>query len=511
MVIMTDALKSLAGDTIRSALMRFTRSPTSGAITGACCTAILQSSSATTVAAVGFVSAELLSFSAALGIIFGANIGTTVTGWMIALLGFKLQLSTIVLPLILIGAILKLFSNGRWAQWGLVLAGFGLIFVGISVLQQGMSELQNIISFDNLPTDSISGLLLLVGIGFVFTVITQSSSAGVATTLTALFSGLISFEQAAALIIGMDVGTTVTAAMATIGGSVGAKRTGFSHVLYNCFTGLGALFLITPYVWTWETLAPGQLEQNSEIGLVAFHTLFNLIGVMLILPFTRQFARLIQTIIPEKKNIYLHKLDEALLEQPGLALNAVHGSIRIELIALLKHLQGLLEGGESDKLIDLPKMQHALDQTHTFIDKIHLAPGDYADWQRLIALIHTLDHMQRLHERLEEEEYRVVAARKTLELKTEYQLLTETINALIKSIENMAWQQAQQQSNKTVEHMEAAAQALRQSIMAKVGSGEIDVPEGTSRVEAIRWIRRVSRHIARICDRLHEATQAAGK
>ena len=511
MIVMTDGLKALAGDVIRDALMRFTRSPVTGALTGACSTAILQSSSATTVAAVGFVSAGLMSFSAALGIIFGANIGTTVTGWMVALLGFKLKLGMLVLPLVFIGAIMRLFARGRWAQWGVALAGFGLIFVGISLLQQGMSGLQGVISFEELPGDTLTGRILLVGIGIVFTLITQSSSAGVAAALTALFAGMINFEQAAALVIGMDVGTTVTAAMATVGGSVGARRTGFSHVIYNLFTGIGALILITPYVWIWESIAPGQLVENAEIALVAFHTTFNALGVIAVLPFTFKFAHFIERIIPEKAFPFTDKLDERLLEHPSLAINTVQVSVRRELLALLGYLARLLGDKQTGVLIDLKEMQLALDHTHAFIDQIHLKSDKGADWQRLVALIHTLDHLQRLHERCDEEEYRAVTARNTQALQEQCKVLLETVIEVRQYIENKKWLQAKKRSQDTAISLEKSAEPFRQTVMAAISSGEVSVPEGTARLEAIRWLRRVSKHIARICNHLHEAAVSAGR
>jgi phosphate:Na+ symporter len=151
MIVMTDGLRALAGNAMRTALMRFTRTPLSGAITGAVTTAILQSSSATTVATVGFVGAGLISFSAALGIIFGANVGTTVTGWLVAILGVKLKLGTVILPLIFIGTSLKLFAQERVARLGYAIAGFGLIFVGITTLQEAMGGLQGVISPAQLP------------------------------------------------------------------------------------------------------------------------------------------------------------------------------------------------------------------------------------------------------------------------------------------------------------------------------------------------------------------------
>ena len=246
-IIMTDGLGHLAGNAMRSALMRFTHSPLSGAFTGSITTAILQSSSATTVAAVGFVGAGLITFSESLGIIFGANIGTTVTGWIVVLLGFKLKLGNLAMIFVLIGVLLRLFAKNKLATFGYTLAGFSIIFVGIAMMQEGMSSFADFINPDMLPSDTFSGRLRLVAMGIIFTAITQSSSAGVAVALSALFAGAINFEQAAALVIGMDVGTTITAALATIGQSIEARRTGLSHVIYNFMTAIGAFFFNYPF------------------------------------------------------------------------------------------------------------------------------------------------------------------------------------------------------------------------------------------------------------------------
>ncbi len=251
MIVMTGGLRELAGAALRARLVSYTRSPLTGAISGATTTAILQSSSATTVAAVGFVSAGLLTFPQALGIIFGANVGTTITGWMVALLGFKLNLGLFVLPVILIGAVMRLFGNGRLSSLGYAMAGFGLLFVGINFMQQGMGNIAEFITPQDLPADTFIGRIQLVLLGMAITVVTQSSSAGVAGALTALFAGAINFEQAAAMVIGMDIGTTVTALIATIGGSVDSRRTGTSHAIYNVCTAAGAILLITPYVLAW--------------------------------------------------------------------------------------------------------------------------------------------------------------------------------------------------------------------------------------------------------------------
>ena len=369
---MTDGLRMVVGQAMRRALMQFTHTPLSGVLTGAATTAILQSSSATTVATVGFVSAGIISFSAAVGIIFGANIGTTVTGWLVAILGFKLKLGTVVLPLIFIGASLKLLTQGRVAQTGYAMAGFGLIFVGLSMMQDAMSSLGGIITPERLPSDTLLGRLQLVGLGIVATVITQASAAGVAATLTMLYTGVVSFEQAAALVIGMDVGTTVTAVMASLGASLNARRTGFSHVLYNLFTATLALIFLTPYTWLVNRIAPGQLVQNAEIALVAFHTSFNVLGVSAMLPFTGQFARLIQFLVPGQGATHTDSLNEVLLEHPSLALKAVQSSLKSEFLALMGHVRAILElsGGQRLNLADL---KADLSATHDYLDRIHRA------------------------------------------------------------------------------------------------------------------------------------------
>lgn len=511
MIVMTEGLRELAGDVIRNTLVRFTRSPATGAITGAATTAILQSSSATTVAAVGFVGAGLLTFPQALGIIFGANIGTTVTGWLVAILGFKLHLGTFVLPIILAGAVLRLFGKGRASTIGYAVAGFGLIFVGITFMQQGMDGLSQLITPETLPSDTFLGRIQLVMLGIMITVITQSSSAGIAASLTALYAGAISFEQAAALVIGMNIGTTITALIATIGGSVGSRRTGASHVAYNFLIGIGALLLITPFTLLWETLFPSQLALNAGIALVAFHTTFNTLGVMIVLPFTGQFARLVERMIPDKALPYTNTLDKALLLQPGLALNMIQNSIHAEMLALFNHLNAILGKIPLYQRANLPELKMALDQTQDYTDHINLSDAAGTDWERLIAIIHTLDHMQRLLERCEEQEDRAIVACRTEKLREICQLLTTSISEIMAHINNNRWTQAARHAKQTAETIGKQIHPLRDIIMASIASGEIDAQTGTSCLEAIRWLQRVSKHVARINGHFSDAVLAAGK
>jgi len=163
MVVLTDGLRGLAGNALRQLLFQSTRTPLRGAAAGALTTAIIQSSSATTVTAVGFVSAGLLTFPQGLGIVFGANVGTTITGWIVAVFGFKLNLGTVALPLIFVGVLLRLFSYTRLRHLGWALAGFGLLFVGIDFMQQGMSEFEGAVTPADFPEDTLVGRIVEMG------------------------------------------------------------------------------------------------------------------------------------------------------------------------------------------------------------------------------------------------------------------------------------------------------------------------------------------------------------
>ncbi|MEA3455501.1 MAG: Na/Pi symporter [Campylobacterota bacterium] len=511
MIVMTNGLRALAGDTIRNALIRFTRSPASGAATGAVTTAILQSSSATTVMAVGFVGAGLMTFSESLGIIFGANIGTTITGWMVALFGFKLQLDIIALPIILVGVVLKLFFKDKIASFGYALAGFGLIFVGISLLQEAMSGFEGVITPDNLPFDSWIGRVQLVALGILATLITQSSSAGVAVTLTLLYAGAINFEQAAALVIGMDVGTTATAAMASIGGSVNVRRTGLSHVIYNLFTGAMAILLITPYTYLWESLSPDALMENAEIALVAFHTFFNTLGVLIVLPFTHQFAHMMEKIIPSREPKFTRKLDKRLLDEPDLALEAARISAQDEFIALLRHINFILGDLRDGKKADLPLLQSALDKTQNYVDEIDLKQEKGSKWKEVIALIHILDHAQRLHERCEEEECRAKLVQKSPDLHQEHQQMITTNNSMITAIAAKRFSDAKKSARENEKQIIKSTTPYRDGVVEEMAKDEIDIPLGTSKLEAVRWLDRVSHHIARITYHMEEIVLVTGK
>ncbi|TNF94274.1 MAG: Na/Pi cotransporter family protein [Gammaproteobacteria bacterium] len=506
MVVMTDGLKGLAGDMIRQTLTRFTHSPTSGALTGAATTAVLQSSSATTVAAIGFVSASLLTFPQALGIIFGANIGTTITGWLVAILGFKFQLASVVSPLILVGVLMRLFGHGKIASSGMALAGFSLIFIAITLLQGVMEGVEGRITPDDFPADTVIGRLKLVAIGASITLITQSSSAGVAAALAAVHVGTISFPQAMAMVIGMDISTAIKAIIASIGGSIETRRTGLSNVVYNLYSGIVAFMLLTPYTWILESISPDIIQNNAEIALVGFHTSFNIICVIAILPFTNQFANLIQHLMPGGAVTFTGKLDRSLLKMPGIALETVKKTLQEEIIALMEYVQRLVSNETAGDISFINLMQSELDITHNYVDQIHLTPSDGIRWKMLLSSIHTLDHMQRLHERCEEDTDRVEAALENIHLRVYCDRLANDLDKTILFFNKGKWKDAARKAKHSSDYFSKDALRLREKIMQDVATGKMNVPDGTDSLEGVRWLRRVSLHICRI---LHHYSRLA--
>jgi len=240
MSVMTGGLKALAGSALRTELRKAAATPLSGAFWGAFDTFIVQSSSATTMTTIGLVSAGLLTFSQGLGLVFGANIGTTGTGWLIALIGVRVSLTAAALPMIFVGALIKLLGPGRGVSAaGGALAGFALVLFGLTTLQQWMGGLAEELHPADLPAvfgpgvswwPSLFGLLALILLGLAMTAVMQSSTAAIAVTLSAYFAGAVGPDQACALIIGQNIGTATSSAMACIGASSTAKRLALAYI-----------------------------------------------------------------------------------------------------------------------------------------------------------------------------------------------------------------------------------------------------------------------------------------
>lgn len=325
--MITDGLKMAAGHALRNILGKWTRTPMQGIITGVSITAIVQSSSAVTVAIIGFVNAGLMSLYQAVGVVYGANIGTTMTGWLVAIVGFKIKVETFALPLIGVGMLLRLTAGeSRRAPLGMALAGFGLFFIGIDILKEAFEGLAAAIDLQRFTIDGLASVLFYAALGFLMTVLTQSSSAAIAITLTAATGGILGLNAAAAMVIGANVGTTSTAALAVIGATPNAKRVAAIHVLFNVATGMVAL-LILPLLFLVVNIAGNLLamEDNPAVTLALFHTVFNVLGVLLMWPITNRLAQFMEQrfVTLEEIESRPRYLDKTVAMSPMLALNAL--------------------------------------------------------------------------------------------------------------------------------------------------------------------------------------------
>lgn len=325
MSMMTDGLKLAAGPALERVLMAATRTRVHALGSGMMVTALVQSSSAVTVAAIGFINAGLLSLGPALWVLFGSNVGSTMTGWIVALVGMKFKIDALAMPFVGIGVIMKMTGEGqRRGAVGTALAGFGLLFLGIAMLQQSFTNLAGQI---DLPQgEGFVAVVTQVGIGAFMTVVMQSSAASMAIALTAAQGGLLSLEGAAAVVIGANIGTTATAVMAAIGATPNARRAASAHVIFNVITATVALALLP---WLLETIqvvgAALGLASDPAAKLALFHTIFNILGVLLMWPLAKHLTRWLQQRFRarEEDEGQPQFLDDNVLQVPSLAVEAL--------------------------------------------------------------------------------------------------------------------------------------------------------------------------------------------
>ena len=327
MSLMTEGLKLAGGRTLSYVLERWTATHLRAFFTGFIATALVQSSSAITVSVIGFVNAGLLNLRQSMWVVFGSNVGTTMTAWIVALIGLKLQVDVVALPAIGIGTMFHLFATRpRWRAFGGAIAGLGLIFFGLQLMQGAFAGISANIDLSWLGGGSIGDLILLVLIGMGMTALMQSSSASLAVVLTAVATGLLSLESGAAAVIGANIGTTITALLAVLKATPSAKRVAGAHVIFNllaataAFALMGLMLTLVAFIQNYFALDP-----NPAVSLAIFHTLFNLAGVLLMIPISARLAnwldgKFVSTVETLSRPQYL---DNATAESPDRASRAL--------------------------------------------------------------------------------------------------------------------------------------------------------------------------------------------
>lgn len=310
---MGDGLQRSAGDKLRDILDKFTTNPLMGVLAGIIVTILIQSSSGTTVITVGLVSAGFMNLRQAIGVIMGANIGTTVTAFIIGI-----KVSDYALPIIAVGALLLFFfKNKRVHNLGQIVFGFGALFYGLELMGDGMKPLRSLEAFHDLTVSMSSNPLLGVLIGTIFTVIVQSSSATIGILQELFGQGLIDIKAALPVLFGDNIGTTITAVLASIGASVAARRAALTHVIFNLI-GTTVFLIFLPLFTTFTLFLQGALNLNPEMTIAFAHGTFNLTNTLIQLPFIGILALIVTKLIPGEDSVIEYKtkhLDPIFIEQ----------------------------------------------------------------------------------------------------------------------------------------------------------------------------------------------------
>lgn len=524
MMLLTDGLKALAGAALRKILTHLVAGPASGLAWGAVLTALVQSSTATSLATVGFVSAGLLTFPQAVAVIFGANIGTTSTGWIVSQLGFKVSLGALAPPIVLLGVLLRLLGRGKLTHIGSSLAGFGLLFIGIDLLGHAMGDVATHLDPASLPggteAGSIGARLLLVVIGVVMTTLTQSSSASMAATLAAVLAGAVSPQQAAALIVGQNIGTTPTAMFAAIGAPAAAKRTVLAHVLFNLLTGLVALAVLPVMFGGVVAFARAIGATDAPTHLALFHTAFNLLGVAMLFPAIGPFSRLIERIIPERRTGPTRFLSAAVAAAGPVGTEAARRALILILADLATIARRTLAAGSlgTRSREDLAHAEQAVSQVTRFVHQIATHEVDDNDIRRLAELMHAADHLDRLASDIRgHDDITPASVSATPDMPDALREIDSRLRAILDDIAQHAEEGVREGFAARDDSDKAAALAAFSAQIARVrtderaatlraaAAGRMDPAEAAARIDTLLWLDGLVYHLWRAVHHLASA------
>ncbi len=349
MKVMSEGLQKAAGDRLRNILSAMTRNPFTGLLTGCLITALIQSSSASTVMVVSFVNAGLMTLQQSMAVIFGANVGTTFTAWIIALFGFKVDVSVAVLPLICVAVVLLFTNKSKSKSIGEFLIGFAFLFMGLNMISDYVPDLQSnpemFAVLRGYASMGIGSILIFALVGLVLTAIIQSSAATFAIVLIMCTKGWITFELACAVVLGSNIGTTITPILASMSGNVAAKRTAMGHLLFNLLGTVWCLCVFVPFAsmnaWLTELIGQGNpedlynfvnnlehtnpdiynhlfdnslpaghdviakigsMQMSVSFGLSIFHTTFNIVNVCIMIWFTKIYVKIVEWLVPSRQH-----------------------------------------------------------------------------------------------------------------------------------------------------------------------------------------------------------------
>lgn len=401
MKLLSESLQRVAGDRLRSFLSSMTRNRVSAVFSGLFITSTIQSSSATTVLVVGFVNAGLISLAQAIGVIMGANIGTTITAWIVSFLGFKFNIASFALPAVAAGVILNFSRKESRSGWGSFLIGFGFLFLGLDYLKTSVPDSakdpDSFLFLQQYTNMGFNTILLFVLIGALLTIVIQSSSASTTITITLAFSGYIPIDAAYGMILGENIGTTITANLAAIPGNRNAKKAALAHTLFNVFGVIWALLFFKFFTGIVDDLIPGDPltdKESTRFHISLFHTMFNITNTLVLIWFVNTITKVVSAIVDGLASKTGKDKDSIRLLQAG-AVKTTELAM-VELIEFTKKIirdtydflrlteQILLQPYDASRVLQVLKKEEELDQVRsevlTYLNQVQETgiTGNYA-------------------------------------------------------------------------------------------------------------------------------------
>ena len=538
MKVMSDGIQKVAGSKMRSILSKMTSTRFLGITTGFVLTALLQSSSATTVMIVSFVNAGLLSLVESIGVIMGANIGTTITAWLISLLGFKVKISAIALPIIAIGFPMMFSSKSNMKAWAEVLIGFALLFIGLDELKNSVPNLKENTEFlsflSSYANMGILSTLIFIGVGTILTLVVQSSSAAMALTLVMCYEGYIPFELAAAMVLGENIGTTITANLAALVGNVHAKRAARAHFIFNIFGVIWMIFslqffirIIDSYMMSNMDLSPINSVGESiavPIGLSIFHTVFNILYVLLLVWFVPFIAKTVIRIQPSKGDLdeefHLEHIGGGLMQTAELSVLEAKkevskfGDITSRLYNMIPELMQEKDVKKFDKLMKrIRKYEDITDKMEVEIADYlaKAAQGEMSDSASLKvrSMISIINDMERIGDIC----YQIsVTLERKKEQKTDFttdlnKSLEEIMNEVVKAFKIMNKNLNSDYKQVSITDADEAEIAinkmrnrLRKKYLEKIEKGEFNIQTGMIYNNLIHSLEKIGDHIFNVTE-----------
>ncbi len=537
MKVMSEGITKVAGSKMRQILSAITSNRFKGILTGFILTGLVQSSSATTVMVVSFVNAGLLSLMESIGVIMGANIGTTLTAWLISIIGFKVKLSTAALPIIALGFPMLFTKSSKIKAWGEVLIGFALLFIGLGELKKAVPDLSSnpeILEFLSTFTEmGYASYFVFVIIGTLVTILVQSSSAAMALTLVMANNGWIPFELAAAMVLGENIGTTVTANIAASIGNVAAKRAARAHLIFN-LVGVAWMLMVIPLflrgidtylIWV-QGISP--MDRNHPeaipIALSIFHTSFNILNTLLLVGFAPRIAKIVTRMVPARNDEehHLEFIGTEIIRTPDISiLEAKREMSKMAKVTrkMSKLSNGILDKKKSKKignyLDDISNYEQITDRMQleiaNYLAKVaegNLTEGSSNKIRGLLSVNNDLERIGDLFYQIslniqrKNENDVLFTAYQSEQLTNMFGLIESAYETMLLNLKVDYKDMAMEDALRKEKEIDVLRNELRRSHLKNIEKGNYDLPSGLIYSDIFLTLERIGDHIYNVSEAL---------